>query len=184
MTVIAAYYDKATRTGAIGWDDSGWLGEVCVRNPGKAVRLGLAIIGLAGHRFFRRAVESYAPLTPALDAQEWCEGLADHVAEWARHRGHGKVHEGSGIWNCDCWLLVLTPDGIWNVSPGGDATIIMEPYAAIGSGQPIALGALAALSMTCPGEDPPFYVERALKVCVRHGDGVGGGYSLESSPEG
>ena len=189
MTAIAAWYDHETRSGAMGWDDVAWLGDTCVRSQPKAIRLGDALVGISGSTVYLRPLRAQGPLLRSTMAQElhgdrvqkWTESLIDSVHEWARTRGHG--HVGSdGVWVIDVSLLVLTPAGIWEAGPSGDVARLVEPYAAMGSGHAVALGALAVLQDTCPNRKPRWYVKSALEAALRHSNAVGAFSTVETVP--
>lgn len=167
MTVIAAYVDRHGAT-AIGSDTecaSSYRFEV---GP-KVHRWGPWWCGSCGSALWRR----FLAVAPAEDFEP--ARFADAWVEWARARGHGGNHGGDHQWLNGSWLMARHGE---IVAVGADGSITThDRYAAIGSGEEIAVGAMflarrAGWSARCA-------VKGAVDAAVAHAAGCGGRAHVE-----
>ena len=165
MTVIAAYIDTEGRT-AIGCDTGISTDGYCATVPTKLVRVGLAIVGWCGAPLWGRYLRGAEGVTSPADL----ERLADGWHRWGKERGHGQTQEGMALqWGS---MVAALPGSLWTLASDGSVLPTTTGYVAVGSGGPVAMGALAVarrLEMAAARA-----VKAALDAAVLHADGVFG----------
>jgi ATP-dependent protease HslVU (ClpYQ) peptidase subunit len=172
MTIIAAYVNP-DGSGAMGCDTSMTTGA-CFDAGSKIVRLGPALVGLAGDALWRRFLRTADPVND----EEGVHALADAWTAWARERGHGEIRDCTKTLNAA--MVVLLPGRIWLVSGDGSVTEPTEGYHATGSG----IGAGMAALWTARQLDQPAdrAVALAVGAAIAHGDGCSGRCVVETLP--
>ena len=162
MTIAAAVLDRALGFVVLGADTEWWNGSVRVTGPCKVQRHHEWGAASAGPGW------SQEMLTDCMEVlDEGVRAFRDACLEWSRDHGHGSVDDGH--WSAPWSVLVAGPTGLWEVS--GDGTIL-EPvlgYLAIGSGAPVAYGALHATRHLAPD----VRVLLALEAACEHASGCG-----------
>lgn len=163
MTIVAAYIDANGDT-AIGCDTSCEDSTIRFDIKTKLVRVGDAVVGSSGSPLWRRFLQEYRrPLTEFGDVLS----LADAWLDFANGRKHGQLvgdmrYQGGQ-------LLVALPGLLVAIESDGAALVLDCNYAAIGSGQSVAMGALAVLEGNARD-----VVEQAIRVAMLHAPGCGG----------
>jgi len=149
VSVIVAIYDPVTRQGAMAADTQAQAGELKLRSPGKVARLGQVLFGCAGLGLARAWWHRRPGPADGQDVLAWAEEEQQAFRAWATERGHGETREG--VWGLDFQGLVLSRDGILVLDACGGVERAVPAhrrdrlvYAAAGSGQMVALGALHA----------------------------------------
>lgn len=168
MTVVAAYADgervlmMSDTYAPDRWDTSNWV-------KSKIVRLSVdhrdALISCAGSAaFLRLAQHQLALKPPASDLDAWAYALATEITDAARERGHPLVKDGAANMN----ILLGFAGRLWMLMENDCHPVIGKDtdrpvFAAIGSGDSIALGALQMADTLGELERDPF---RALGNAV------------------
>ena len=146
---------------------------VSIRAP-KLFRLGGLLVGFAGSyraaQILQYGVELPEASTPAL---EWLATAFVDVLRTAHRRG-GAMRLDAGLDGNTIELLVGYRGGLFEVD-GDYAVAEVHDYAAVGSGAPLAIGALAATPKIL---NPVNRLERALDVAERHCPSVRGPFSI------
>lgn len=178
MTVIAAVVTDGRAWMAA---DSRTSWGSCYRDDAdKLYRLGAAVVGLAGHSLYNRAMGTAPPLHAGASADEtaeWCGRLVDHLIDYGRGRGHGEQVQGASVQTLT--LLVATPAGLWEVGGDGSVLRVACGYTAIGSGGAEARGVLVALRH---GDEPAERLFAALEASIALDSSCGGAIRLETLP--
>jgi len=170
VTIVAAYVDPTGRT-AIGSDSQAVQGDYLLEVGSKLTRLGVAVVGIAGSALWRRFLAE----APVMTGPEDIGRLADAWLEWADLRGHGETIEGQRMQNGV--LLVAIPGHIYTIHPDGAVVEDLRGYAAVGTGEGVALGAFAMSSTTDVLAE--LAVGAALRVACMHVVGCGGPLHVE-----
>lgn len=119
-----------------------------------------ALVGVTGNGALTRFSSTFLP-EPGKDLDDWAADCADRFTEWALER---KIVEGDQI---DGKLLLGFRGRLWALLKY-QAVPFHEPYAAMGSGGDLALGALAYWSRSKgdgPGEARFIVREAAAVAC-------------------
>ncbi len=149
MTVIAAYYDRERRRGAIGCDTGMWLGDTSLETNTKLFRKHEDIvIGLSGCSIYTRPLREWFFKPPVrlpasdndADGRKLAENLVDYVRRWAKEHGHGENRQG--LWTLDSRLIICSAAGIFVSDGAGDVHEVQEDSCAIGAGSDVAMGAM------------------------------------------
>lgn len=200
MTVIAAYYDEHRGECWMGADTVSWVDGLTVRSQPKVDVKGYALVGVCGLSVTHRALRTFGPLGPLglaqcgwparrasgepvsltgdLHAQMYAEALSSHWLEWMRERGHEQTSD-KGLRSVPGQMLLGTPWGLWRIGGAGDVVRVVEPYAAIGAGCLVAMGALHACHIT--GVSRHTAVGLAVQAAALHDDQCGGGCEVWST---
>lgn len=176
MTIVAAMIDDATGTVVVGTDSHG-SGWTKAGYGGKIVRLSescaLAYAGtyLLPTWILAENVEPPDP-TPRGIAGWWASWRA-----WARGQGNGKVTD-DGAMHVEGAALLCVPGGIHMLNMDGAVIQPEDGYAAMGSGESVALGALAtARALRIPAERA---VPLAVAAAILHASGCGGDVHVQA----
>ena len=171
MTIIAAYIDRTGHT-AIGCDTMAMGGGHCTYVSSKLHRIGAAVVGCSGSNLWRRFLTEDPP---ALDDPADLMEFADGWTEWATERGHGEQVDGQLYQNGG--FLVAFPGRLIEVCADGALHESTLRYAAMGSGQAIAVGALAIASEAWPTARD--VLVRAIQAVMLHSPECGGDIIVE-----
>lgn len=146
MTVIAAYWTK--NSAAIGGDSGAFDVDQDLLQISTIPKVWSGpdyLVGVAGLQRAINAGQMIHDTTPYGFAQEMSKAGVE------------------GDWTA----LMVREDGVWHIDNAGSVFHFEEPYGAIGSGQAVALGALAAYQVG--GEEIPVRaVHMALHVAGKH----------------
>jgi len=174
MTIIAASESKGEV--AIAADREWYKSGVRTSGPTKLHQCGDWVAGASGDAWSGEMLEDCMPLVEATTPDKWVHQLRDALLQWSRDHGHGTVEDGTWLvpWNV---LIINANGGIWDIS--GDGVIMRPPdgYLAIGSGAPVATGALHARQGTRAVD----HVRAAVEAACAHAEGCGrpiDGYSF------
>lgn len=147
MSVIIAVYDPVTCLGAMAADSQAQAGDLKLRSPDKVTRLGRVLFGCAGLVLARSWWHRQPGPADGQDVLSWAEEQQRAFRAWAVQSGHGETREG--VWGLDFQGLALAEEGIvvLDACGGAEFAVAARPqdrlvYAAAGSGQMVALGAL------------------------------------------
>lgn len=176
MTVVAAMIDDATGTVVIGTDSRG-TGWTKADYGGKIVRMSESCaVAFAGTYLLPTWLlsEAVAPPdpTPRAIAQWWASWRA-----WARGQGNGRVTD-DGAMNVEGSAILCVPGGIYLLHMDGSVIQPEDGYAAMGSGEGVALGALAtARALRTPAARA---VPLAVRAAILHASGCGGAVHIQA----
>lgn len=164
MTTIAARVHSDGRITMAG-DRQTTNAYMQVRTTPKVRRLGDALTGLAGpcrmHQFLRGR--------PGVGDGEDVHEFAEDLCEWCKD--HGLVDPGSRTAGV-VWLIGVA-GRLYIIDNGFGVTEVSDPYASIGSGQDVAVGALFC----------GVSASKAVEAASMHDPHTGGGIDvLEVSP--
>jgi len=101
----------------------------------KLYRIGAYCVGLAGASALNACLPTGGPASPSTIA-------TDFIAR-AKAAGHGALGE-DGLWSIPAGLLIVGPEGVWEVCGSGGLYPHKCGFGAIGSGAQVAIGALHA----------------------------------------
>lgn len=169
MTIIAAAFNNANDYAIAGdsesQDDNGNRYQT-----EKVWRWGSILIGYDGYHTIaqraRRFLEGFA--TQPTTREAWVDVLLMVHAEMLNHVGPAQPDCPRGI---DVRFLTVGPWGIVQMDPVG-AVFFPKPYAAIGCGGPVAMGAMRILRGM--GHSAISMVEQAVPAAIAHNTGCGG----------
>lgn len=165
MTVIAGIMGK--NRAMLAADSQAGIGYTDFNTRSKIYPKGGVLVGFAGEFLHARALD-YALDCRHCDSvagvRDWCYELQASIKEAA---GDNEIEGDSYI------LLVASPVGLFICVGDGCVVQVTEPYFAVGSGAPVALGALAVLDFS-----NDVLIENALVEAVdaakKHDPGCGG----------
>lgn len=176
MTVVAAMLDDATGTVVVGTDSHG-TGWTKAGYGVKIVRLSESCaVAFAGTYLLptwilAKAVAPPDP-TPRAVAGWWAAWRA-----WASGQGNGRVADG-GAMHVEGSAILCVPGGIYLLHIDGSVIQPEDGYATMGSGESVALGALAtARALRIPaGRAVPL----AVRAAILHASGCGGDIHVQA----
>lgn len=165
MTVIAGIIGKNRAT--LAADSQAGIGYANFNTSSKLYDKGEVIVGFAGDFLFSRALQLALPLqdgSSVWSVHEWCYELQASVREHADGRD---FDDDSYI------MLAVSPSGLFVMAGDGAVVKVEAPYFAIGSGGPVALG---ALSVVTPDSDAlqESALTEAIAAASRHDPYCGG----------
>lgn len=165
MTVIAGIMGK--NRAMLAADSQAGIGYTDFNTRSKLYTKGGVIVGFAGEFLHARALDY------AIDCQH-CDSVAG-VREWC-YDLQASIKEAAGDTEIDgdaYILLVISPVAMFVCVGDGCVVQVEEPYFAVGSGAPTALGALSVLDFRNDA-----LIESALSEAVnaakKHSPGCGG----------
>lgn len=151
MSVIVGYIDKQEGIGYIGCDGmhSGGYQTRSLTDVKYVVhrsrRLAIGVTGVA--RLTLAVREIVEGLDDAAAANPDIQDIFDHIRQWAIEDGWRVVSEDVGDpMRANCALLAVAPGKVWTAAGDFYALERREGYAAIGTGDDVASGALYALN--------------------------------------
>lgn len=171
MTVIAAYLDAETGRAAIASDSEMTKNNIRQRTRRKFLRLGEALVGVAGDSSYLRFLETVEDeLSHEADAYEWACSLAELAFNFKKPITTTDGGQEEQIIELE--MLVVTRSTIHEMSHFKNVVEITDGYAAVGSGGDVALGALALAHRFELAPDEAVLL--AVEAAKEHGEGCGG----------
>lgn len=152
--------------------------NTCRVSGGKIISAGNALFGVSGSHMLNRFLHGE---TPTLHTRSEVEALADRWMAWALERSLFKTEEAQMFFPSTA--IIATPLGeLWCLQFDGTVVSVQEPYAAIGAGDDLALGALAALVQADVDYSAQRIASLAVQTAILHSPWCGGDVDLQHLP--
>lgn len=182
MTAICVVFDAETKAGAMA-ADSCWSGAHLSRSNPKIRRIGPALVASAGavaHLFLDQFVDALGDVGSIGDPGD-VRALASDWRRWCVDRGHHRLNEAHGLRQYPACLLILTPDGIFEIDDDGEACRLPPETttAAIGIGAQVCMGAMHALSDPLGDLSADVITMRAVEAAIELCEGCRGPVQVE-----